>query len=119
MLSLRKRKSTICNAILLRNAAISAEDLQWDRMPPVGREFGSPDFDRLMEEDLQKLKDDMQKQLEVQRRDFEAKIEKLDPLKRPKAKPKLSPASSRNTFPSTHSSSRPRSTMPASSPSCV
>jgi addiction module HigA family antidote len=23
----------------------------WDRMPPVGREFGSPDFERLMEED--------------------------------------------------------------------
>lgn len=23
----------------------------WDRMPAVGREFGSPDFDRLMEED--------------------------------------------------------------------
>lgn len=44
-----------------------------------------------MEEDLQKLKEDMQKQLEAQRREFEAKIEKLDPLKRPKAKAKLSP----------------------------
>ncbi|KAL2152556.1 hypothetical protein VTH82DRAFT_5740 [Thermothelomyces myriococcoides] len=43
-----------------------------------------------MEETLVKLKADMQKQLEVQRREFEAKIEKLDPLKRPKAKPKLS-----------------------------
>lgn len=27
------------------------EDQLWDRMPAVGREFGSPDFDRLMEED--------------------------------------------------------------------
>lgn len=26
----------------------------WDRIEPVGREFGSPDFERLMEEDLQR-----------------------------------------------------------------
>lgn len=43
-----------------------------------------------MEETLKKMKEDMQKQLEVQKRDFEAKIERLDPLKRPKANPKLS-----------------------------
>ncbi|KAI2638797.1 kinesin heavy chain [Hypomontagnella submonticulosa] len=43
-----------------------------------------------MEETLTKLKADMQKQLETQKQEFEAKIEKLDPLKRPKAKPKLS-----------------------------
>ncbi|KAL2136392.1 hypothetical protein VTI74DRAFT_4036 [Chaetomium olivicolor] len=43
-----------------------------------------------MEETLVKLKEEMQKQLEVQRREFEEKIEKLDPLRRPKAKPKLS-----------------------------
>lgn len=43
-----------------------------------------------MEETLVQLKADMQKQLEVQRKEFERKIEKLDPLKRPKAKPKLS-----------------------------
>ena len=43
-----------------------------------------------MEETLIQLKADMQKQLEIQRREFEEKIEKLDPLKRPKAKPKLS-----------------------------
>lgn len=29
----------------------SLEDVLWDRMAPVGREFGSPDFERLMEED--------------------------------------------------------------------
>ncbi|KAK3906441.1 hypothetical protein C8A05DRAFT_29720 [Staphylotrichum tortipilum] len=43
-----------------------------------------------MEETLTQLKADMQQQLETQRREFEAKIEKLDPLKRPKAKPRLS-----------------------------
>ncbi|CCC13309.1 hypothetical protein SMACR_06600 [Sordaria macrospora] len=43
-----------------------------------------------MEETLMQLKADMQKQLEVQKRQFEEKIEKLDPLKRPKANPKLS-----------------------------
>lgn len=46
----------------------------------------------LMEQTLKQMKEDMQKQLEVQKRDFEAKIEKLDPLKRPKANPKLSEA---------------------------
>lgn len=43
-----------------------------------------------MEETLTQLKVEMQQQLEVQKQEFEAKIEKLDPLKRPKAKPKLS-----------------------------
>lgn len=43
-----------------------------------------------MEETLVQIKADMEKQLEVQKKEFEAKIEKLDPLKRPKAKPKLS-----------------------------
>lgn len=43
-----------------------------------------------MEETLIQIKADMEKQLAVQREEFEAKIEKLDPLKRPKAKPKLS-----------------------------
>ncbi|KAB5577638.1 kinesin heavy chain [Coniochaeta sp. 2T2.1] len=43
-----------------------------------------------MEETLKQMKEEMQKQLEVQRREFEEKIEKMDPLKRPKANPKLS-----------------------------
>ncbi|KAL8342351.1 hypothetical protein RB598_003980 [Gaeumannomyces tritici] len=43
-----------------------------------------------MEDALVQLKADMQKQLEVQRKEFEAKMDKLDPLKRPKANPKLS-----------------------------
>ncbi|KAH8671158.1 kinesin heavy chain [Xylariales sp. PMI_506] len=43
-----------------------------------------------MEEALIQLKADMQEQLQIQKREYEAKIEKLDPFKRPKAKPKLS-----------------------------
>ncbi|KAI0875656.1 kinesin heavy chain [Hypoxylon argillaceum] len=43
-----------------------------------------------MEETLVQIKTDMEQQLAVQKKEFEAKIEKLDPLKRPKAKPKLS-----------------------------
>ncbi|KAJ8129664.1 hypothetical protein O1611_g3967 [Lasiodiplodia mahajangana] len=43
-----------------------------------------------MEETLIQIKADMEKQLAVQKKEFEAKIDKLDPLKRPKAKPKLS-----------------------------
>jgi len=30
----------------------SAEAIAWDSMRPVGREFGSPDYDRLMQEDF-------------------------------------------------------------------
>ncbi|KAL1893248.1 hypothetical protein Cpir12675_004181 [Ceratocystis pirilliformis] len=43
-----------------------------------------------MELALRQIKEDMQLQLAVQRAKFEDKIEKLDPLKRPKANPKLS-----------------------------
>ena len=35
------------------------EDLAWDSMAPVGREFGSPDFDRLMDEDAKKFASDL------------------------------------------------------------
>ena len=51
MTSLRKRKAAVGRAILRREARCSLEDRLWDRMPAVGREFGSPDFERLMEED--------------------------------------------------------------------
>lgn len=30
----------------------SAEDIAWGSMTPVGREFGSPDYDRLTQEDF-------------------------------------------------------------------
>ncbi|KAK7739165.1 hypothetical protein SLS53_005801 [Cytospora paraplurivora] len=45
-----------------------------------------------MVETLKQMKQDMQKQLAVQRREFESKIEKLDPLKRRKLSPRLSEA---------------------------
>ncbi|ABM94160.1 hypothetical protein Mpe_B0194 (plasmid) [Methylibium petroleiphilum PM1] len=49
--SLRKRKAAICRTILRRVALGSLEDRLWDQMQPVRREFGSPNFERLMEED--------------------------------------------------------------------
>lgn len=54
MTSIRKRRATIYRIHLVglarRNVA-AREDQMWDQMPAVGREFGSPDFERLMEED--------------------------------------------------------------------
>ena len=35
------------------------KDLAWDSMPAVGREFGSHDFDRLMDEDAKKFASDL------------------------------------------------------------
>ncbi|KAK3191849.1 hypothetical protein K4F52_001891 [Lecanicillium sp. MT-2017a] len=43
-----------------------------------------------MEAALLELKEDMQKQINAQRKQYEEKIQKMDPLKRPKANPKLS-----------------------------
>ncbi|MCE4555582.1 hypothetical protein [Pelomonas cellulosilytica] len=54
MTSLRKQRARIhCihRDLIQRRMASMLEDQLWDRMPAVGREFGSPDFDRLMEED--------------------------------------------------------------------
>lgn len=34
-----------------QNAPLSDEDRVWENMVPVGREFGSPDYERLMEQD--------------------------------------------------------------------
>lgn len=52
MTSLRKRKSRAMRSLRRRRwLAAEREALLWDQMPPVGREFGSPDFERLMEED--------------------------------------------------------------------
>jgi len=48
MTSLRRRKAAIGRAPHGRSAL---EIQLWDRMPPVGREFGSPDFDRLVDGD--------------------------------------------------------------------
>lgn len=51
MTSPRKRKAAIIRRLLEKNLSRSLEDQLWDSFPPVGREFGSPDFDRLMKED--------------------------------------------------------------------
>ena len=52
MTSPRKQRARIHQA---HQATASPADVRqdqlWDRMPAVGREFGSPDFERLMEED--------------------------------------------------------------------
>ena len=53
MLSQRKRKSSINARTLRHRRRLLDEELRlWDQMAPVGREFGSPDFERLMEEDF-------------------------------------------------------------------
>lgn len=55
MTSQRKRRIRInrrIEVLLKRRLMSSLEDQMWERMPAVGREFGSPDFDRLMEEDF-------------------------------------------------------------------
>ncbi len=52
MPSQRKRKSSVSKRVLRQRRGLFNEDLRlWDRIPAVGREFGSPDFERLMAED--------------------------------------------------------------------
>jgi hypothetical protein len=51
MASQRRRKAAICAAMHRRALPHSLEARAWANIAPVGREFGSPDFDRLMEED--------------------------------------------------------------------
>ncbi len=56
MTSFRKRRTRIRlihQKTLRRRCGRGLEDQMWDQMPAVGREFGSPDFDQLMEEDHQ------------------------------------------------------------------
>jgi len=52
MTSPRKQRTRIYRLMSRRWRDGTLEDKLWDRMPAVGREFGSPDFDRLMEEDF-------------------------------------------------------------------
>lgn len=54
MTSARRQRNRVHHrqeAVRLRRLETTLEDFMWDRMPAVGREFGSPDFERLMEED--------------------------------------------------------------------
>lgn len=52
MPSQRKRKSIIARRVLRQRRRLFEQEMQlWDQMSAVGREFGSPDFERLMAED--------------------------------------------------------------------
>jgi hypothetical protein len=51
MTSQRKQRGKVNRLMSKRGVDAKLEDRLWDCMPPVGREFGSPDFERLMEED--------------------------------------------------------------------
>lgn len=52
MHSMRQRRRQSCRAqTMWRQQRARSEMEAWDRTPAVGREFGSPDFDRLMEKD--------------------------------------------------------------------
>ena len=52
MTSMRKRKARICRALPSPSTRSALKDRFWDEIQPVGREFGSPDFERLMDEDF-------------------------------------------------------------------
>lgn len=55
--SQRKRRSSLnrrTGAMLKRQELVELKAPAADQMPAVGREFSSPDFDRLMEEDFQR-----------------------------------------------------------------
>ncbi len=51
MTSQRKQRGKVNRLMSKRGVDGRLEDRLWDRMPAVGREFGSPDFERLMGED--------------------------------------------------------------------
>ncbi len=54
----RKQKVNMRFQIRFHNARftwMSAEDRAWENMAPVGREFGSPDYERLTQEDLEQV----------------------------------------------------------------
>jgi len=52
MPSQRKRRLIINGQLMLQRRASFDQELRlWEEMRPVGREFGSPDFERLMDED--------------------------------------------------------------------
>lgn len=51
MTSQRQQRGRVYRLMRERGVDGRLEDRLWDRMPAVGREFGSPDFERLMEED--------------------------------------------------------------------
>ncbi len=68
MTSLRRRKSRTLRSMLYgRSRDADLEDRLWDQMSPVGHEFGSPDFERLLEREHFNEDDVIDAILEVQR----------------------------------------------------
>lgn len=51
MISMRKRRARLCRALLSPSTPSVVEDRLWDEIQPVGREFDSPDFERLTDQD--------------------------------------------------------------------
>jgi len=51
MTSIRKRKAAICRLRLERSSRVAVHERFQDETRAVGREFGSAEFDRLMDED--------------------------------------------------------------------
>lgn len=49
--SIKRRVCKIQGRMLILRALMAEELLVWDQMAPVGHEFGSPDFERLMATD--------------------------------------------------------------------
>jgi len=43
---------------------VSEQDLTWDNIAPLGREFGSPDYDRLTNEDAKRFTSDLARWIE-------------------------------------------------------
>lgn len=52
---IKRRISRLMYARLCRKPVRLSDELKfWNNIVPVGREFGSPDFERLMEEDIKR-----------------------------------------------------------------
>lgn len=49
------------SAFLMR----SAEDREWLNATPVGREFGSPDYEKLMEQDMREFRSNLSRLIKV------------------------------------------------------
>lgn len=50
----KRRINRLAQRRLIATAHFEAEMRTWDQITPVGREFGSSDFERLMQEDIQR-----------------------------------------------------------------
>ena len=58
---IRQAQSEIAQGLVApyKFGPVSEQDLTWDNMAPVGREFGSPDYDRLTNEDAKRFASDL------------------------------------------------------------